>query len=139
MQKPQKLKSRRDKGLIILVAVVGGGIALTYAIIFGVGTFGLYLAPGALGDSAPSWSPDGTRIAFSSDETGDQDIYVMSADGTVRVNLTSREAKDIEPAWSPRRRVDRLPQPDAGKYGHPSCASRRHRPLEPHHLPGPAL
>jgi Tol biopolymer transport system component len=29
------------------------------------------------------------------------DIYVMNADGTERVNLTNREAKDMDPAWSP--------------------------------------
>ena len=101
MQKPQKLKSRRDKGLIVLVAVIGGGIALTYAIIFGLGTIGLYLGPDALGDSAPTWSSDGSKIAFSSDETGHLDIYVMNTDGTGRVNLTNREAKDMDPAWSP--------------------------------------
>ena len=101
MQKPQKLKSRRDKGLIILVAVVGGGIALVYAILFGVGTLGLHLGSDALGDSTPTWSVDSTKVAFSSDETGDQDIYVMNSDGTGRVNLTNREAKDTDPAWSP--------------------------------------
>ena len=100
MQKPQKLKSRRDRGMIF-VGVVIGFLVLLYAVFYGVGTIGLYLGPDALGDSTPSWSPDGTRITFSSDETGDLDVYVMNPDGTGRVNLTNREAKDMDPAWSP--------------------------------------
>ena len=100
MHNSQSLKSRRDLGLIV-AGVIIGFLALLTAIFFGCGAYGHLLGPDSLGDSAPSWSPDGTRITFSSDETGDQDIYVMNADGTVRVNLTSREAKDIEPAWSP--------------------------------------
>ena len=96
----QKLKSRRDKGMII-VGVIIGFMVLLYAIFYGIGTFGLFLGPDALGDIAPSWSPDSTRITFSSDETGDPDIYVMNTDGTGRFNLTNRDAKDIEPSWSP--------------------------------------
>jgi dipeptidyl aminopeptidase/acylaminoacyl peptidase len=33
-------------------------------------------------DFNPVWSPDGTRIAFTSDRKGRQDLYVKSADGT---------------------------------------------------------
>ena len=100
MQKPQKLKSRRDRGMIF-VGVIIGFLVLLYAIFYGVGTIGHFLGSDAQGDSAPSWSPDSTKITFSSDETGDLDIYVMNTDGTGRVNLTNREAKDINPAWSP--------------------------------------
>ena len=31
-----------------------------------------------VGDGDPSWSPDGTRIAFASDEGGNLDIYVLT-------------------------------------------------------------
>ena len=101
MPKPQKLKSRRDKGLIVLVAVFPGLIALTTIGFVVVGVIGLNFGPNPLGDSAPTWSADSAKVAFSSDETGDMDIYVMNADGTERVNLTNREAKDMDPAWSP--------------------------------------
>ena len=30
---------------------------------------------------APSWSPDGTKIAFASRRDGQAEIYVMNADG----------------------------------------------------------
>jgi Tol biopolymer transport system component len=51
--------------------------------------------------AAPSWSPDGSQIAFVSDVDGETDIWVMSSDGSSLVNLTEHEAKDHSPAWSP--------------------------------------
>jgi len=50
---------------------------------------------------APAWSPDGTRIAFSSDRTGDHEIYVVSAEGGEPARLTDDPANDTRPAWSP--------------------------------------
>jgi TolB protein len=86
---------------MIVVGVIVGIIAITTVGGWIVAGIALNRGPDALGDSAPSWSEDGTKVAFSSDETGDLDIYVMNADGTERINLTKRDAKDIDPAWSP--------------------------------------
>jgi len=52
-------------------------------------------------DSAPAWSPDGSRIAFESDMDGDSEIYVMNADGTDVRQLTNNTDHDEGPAWSP--------------------------------------
>ena len=53
-------------------------------------------------DLWPSWSPDGTRIAFTSDrDSGQFEIYVMTADGSNHINLTNNEAFDYKPSWSP--------------------------------------
>jgi len=41
------------------------------------------------------------KIAFHSDRDGNQDIYVMNADGTNPTRLTSDPASDRVPAWSP--------------------------------------
>ena len=51
--------------------------------------------------SAPSWSPDGSRLTFVSDLDGNPDIWVVDLDGSNVVNLTQEEAKDHSPAWSP--------------------------------------
>jgi Tol biopolymer transport system component len=48
-----------------------------------------------------SWSPDGSRIAFSSDRDGNTEIYLMDPDGSNAVRLTDHPASDIEPDWSP--------------------------------------
>lgn len=52
-------------------------------------------------DSTPAWSPDGSRIAFSSDRDGTSDIYVMQANGSNVVRLTNDQAEDFSPVWSP--------------------------------------
>ena len=52
-------------------------------------------------DSQPTWSPDGTRIAFTNSVGGTPEIAVMNADGSNRVNLTNNSEVDMNPAWSP--------------------------------------
>jgi len=52
----------------------------------------------------PAYSPDGTRIAFTSDlaDPGNNlDVYLMNADGTEVRRLTEDAAIDAEPDWSP--------------------------------------
>lgn len=55
----------------------------------------------------PSWSPDGTRIAFErfTERSADEGsrIWVMNADGSDQTQLTptDRSGVDREPAWSP--------------------------------------
>ena len=41
------------------------------------------------------------KIAFSSNRTGDNEIYVMNANGTEQTRLTTNPANDDFPAWSP--------------------------------------
>jgi Tol biopolymer transport system component len=53
------------------------------------------------GDSAPSWSPDGARIAFQSKIGSNIEIYVMDADGSNQTQLTDNPADDEMPSWSP--------------------------------------
>ncbi len=58
------------------------------------------LAPG--GDAfAPAWSPDGRRIAFIGDRDGNDQLYVMNADGSGLVRLTRGQADKDAPAWRP--------------------------------------
>lgn len=59
-------------------------------------------------DQDPAWSPDGSRLAFSSTRDGAHlDIWVVNADGSGLTNLTpladSTESGQagIEPTWSP--------------------------------------
>src|SRR4051794_11122649 len=40
------------------------------------------------------------KIAFESDRDGNQEIYVMNADGTGQTRLTANVASDLLPAWS---------------------------------------
>jgi Tol biopolymer transport system component len=45
----------------------------------------------------PSWSPDGTQIAYRSDRGDESEIWIMNADGTGQRRLTA----GLSPAWSP--------------------------------------
>jgi Tol biopolymer transport system component len=45
----------------------------------------------------PSWSPDGTQIAYRFDRGDESEIWVMNADGTGQRRLTA----GLSPAWSP--------------------------------------
>ena len=53
------------------------------------------------GDYSPSWSPDGQKIAFASERSGNRDIWVMDADGGNLRRLTTHNARDSSPSWSP--------------------------------------
>jgi Tol biopolymer transport system component len=52
-------------------------------------------------DFSPAWSPDGRRIAFRSTRDGNDEIYVMDADGRSQRRLTRNPDEDRSPAWSP--------------------------------------
>ena len=63
---------------------------------------GLPGAPSAVPFSGPSLSPDGTQIAFTSNRDGpDLDVFIMNADGTNVIQLTSSSADDYDPFWLP--------------------------------------
>lgn len=52
-------------------------------------------------DKAPTWSPDGTHIAFWSNRDGKSEIYVMDSDGSNVKRLTNNLFDDYGPKWSP--------------------------------------
>ena len=52
----------------------------------------------SLFSSAPSWSPDGTKLAFARDD----EIYVLNSEGNLQKLFTRKgDAKYINPNWSP--------------------------------------
>jgi Tol biopolymer transport system component len=52
-------------------------------------------------ETDPAISPDGTRIAFTSDESGTPDIWIAEIKGGPPRRLTTSPANDTEPAWFP--------------------------------------
>ncbi|MGH7710455.1 MAG: amidohydrolase family protein, partial [Gemmatimonadaceae bacterium] len=50
----------------------------------------------------PRWSPDGRLIAFVSDRRGQNNLWIMNADGSnPRSVFTNRDVRVYEPAWTP--------------------------------------
>ncbi len=49
----------------------------------------------------PTWSPDGSLLAFASNRSGNFEIYVRRVEGGQEVNITNDPAEDYQPAFSP--------------------------------------
>jgi dipeptidyl aminopeptidase/acylaminoacyl peptidase len=54
----------------------------------------------AIPEEAPAWSPDGTKLAFSSTRTGTSQIFTMPVAGGSAVQVTNEVAGAFNPAWS---------------------------------------
>jgi Tol biopolymer transport system component/DNA-binding winged helix-turn-helix (wHTH) protein len=53
-------------------------------------------------DSSPEFSPDGKRIAFMSNRSGDLELWVCDSDGSNPIQLTSFRGPNVStPRWSP--------------------------------------
>jgi Tol biopolymer transport system component len=59
------------------------------------------LTNGDWSDEQPRYSPDGRRIAFTSNRSGSYNLYVMDADGRNVVRLTNHAGTDRDPSWLP--------------------------------------
>jgi Tol biopolymer transport system component len=54
-------------------------------------------------DHSPAWSPDGSQIAFVKLNSLDEEVYVISAEGGVPVNVSNNPlVSDVYPSWSSR-------------------------------------
>src|SRR5689334_25439723 len=56
----------------------------------------------SIGDSA--WSPDGKQIAFISNISGRNNLWVVPAQGGWPMQLTVSNQREVSPAWSPTGR-----------------------------------
>lgn len=56
-------------------------------------------------DLDPSWSPDGTRIAFVSNRTGRPQIYTMNADGSNVQRMTFAGPYNTGPDWGADNKI----------------------------------
>ena len=59
------------------------------------------LTDNAADDGPPTWSPDGTRVAFASDRDGDYDLFVLDAETGSERAVTTGVWADEGPAWRP--------------------------------------
>ena len=60
------------------------------------------IAEGLPYEMQPQFSPDGKRIAFTSDRGGGDNIWLMNVDGSDKRQLTKEEFRLLnQPAWSP--------------------------------------
>lgn len=57
------------------------------------------------GDFDPRWSPDGSRIAFTSMRDNRPQIYIMNLDGSGLQSISENLTTENEPAWKPESTV----------------------------------
>ena len=81
-------------------------------------------------DFGPTWSPDGTRIAFSSDRNGVRQIFAKRADGSGddELLLASKEAANVED-WSPDGRFLIFNHNSSNIFLLPLSSSGERRPI----------
>ena len=60
------------------------------------------IASGMAWEVQPRFSPDGARIAFTSDRGGGDNIWIMNADGSNKLEVTNEDFRLLnQPDWSP--------------------------------------
>lgn len=97
-----------DEGTWMSVDVSPDGKELVFDLLGDLYTVGIgggeakALTHGMAWDQQPRYSPDGTRIAFSSDRGGGDNIWVMNRDGSKPKAVTSEKFRLLNsPAWTP--------------------------------------
>ena len=59
------------------------------------------MTTGPFDDREPHWSPDGKSIAFSSDRSGNYDVWILEIASSRLRQITTNPANDYFPTWSP--------------------------------------
>jgi Tol biopolymer transport system component len=54
-----------------------------------------------LNDESPAWSPDGDKIIFDAGTSFDgiQQLYIMNADGSNRINISNNTLYNFSACW----------------------------------------
>jgi TolB protein len=67
-------------------------------------------------NTAPSYSPDGSQIAFESDRGGTQQIYLMGSDGSSPTRISFGKGRYSTPVWSPDGKWIAFTKNGGGKF-----------------------
>ena len=99
---------RTDEGTWMDVDVAPDGQTLAFTLLGDIYTLPITggtpkrITEGLTWDVHPRFSPDGTRIAFTSDRGGGDNIWVMNADGGDKRQVTKEDFRLLnQPTWSP--------------------------------------
>src|SRR6266403_2099416 len=108
LKSDRKIEFTTDEGTWISLDVSPDGKAIAFELLGDIysmpiaGGEAKLIAGGMAFDSQPKFSPDGKRIAFLSDRDGNENVWIMNADGS-DVKQLSKDASGefASPSWSP--------------------------------------
>ena len=89
------------------------------------------LTSGPAWDVQPTFSPDGSRVAFTSDRAGGDNIWTMALDGSDTTQVTNESFRLLNgPAWTPDGQYLLARTHQAGRLepGKSGCTTHRDRP-----------
>ncbi|GMN13596.1 hypothetical protein MTsPCn7_13720 [Altererythrobacter sp. MTPC7] len=99
---------RTDEGTWIDVDVSPDGRTVAFSLLGDIYTMPIgggapvRISEGLAWEVHPRFSPDGRRIAFTSDRGGGDNIWIMNADGSNKQQLTKEDFRLLnQPSWSP--------------------------------------
>jgi Tol biopolymer transport system component/serine/threonine protein kinase len=102
-------RRRRNRSIAVTVAALGVVTAVAFLMTLLLPSHRLptlgqehrRLTAGAGWEGQPAMSPDGTMVAYTADENGNPDLWVIRSDGGDPLQLTHGPAADTDPAWFP--------------------------------------
>ncbi|WP_375291275.1 amidohydrolase family protein [Qipengyuania sp.] len=104
----RQIPIRTDEGTWMDVDVAPDGRTLAFSLLGDIYTMPIdggtptRIAEGMAWEVQPRFSPDGGRIAFTSDRGGGDNIWVMNADGSDKRQVTKEDFRLLnQPSWSP--------------------------------------
>ena len=77
---------------IIVTATDPGGLPAFQNVSVTVGVSLARLTNNSAADHSPAWSANGARVVFESNRDGNNEVYVMNANGSGTANLTNNAA-----------------------------------------------
>lgn len=108
LQPKRKLQFQVDAGTWMSVNIASDAQRIAFDLLGDIyaldvnGGAAKLLLGGLAFESQPVYSPDGKRLAFISDRSGSENLWIANADGSALVQLSKDEDRSFaSPAWSP--------------------------------------
>jgi len=87
-------------GSVVVYQVMRGGGVSDLEVVPIAGGAPRTLVAGTTQNREPKWSPDGTKVLFMSDRSGNRDVWVVDASGGEPRNLTGWPTNELFADWS---------------------------------------
>src|SRR5712672_4037961 len=108
LKSDRKIEFTTDEGTWISLDVSPDGKSIAFELLVDIYTLPIsggeakLIDGGMAFDSQPKFSPDGKRIAFLSDRDGNENVWIMNADGSDAKQLSKDASGEFaSPSWSP--------------------------------------